>query len=164
MNSAKNVGRGGDEVIVEEKLLLQPHFNGGASRRFSADEEGPGEELKQEQRDRENQGIRGDAHKSFLSTAMIRFPISAATASGEIVRRPALLEFTEQVAVVNRSRLQSDRVTCKLLMDCSSIERMRPMIRSRFAAGCVVLVCLALAVPAARAEFQVGTALRIITP
>ena len=38
------------------------------------------------------------------------------------------------------------------------------MIRSRFSAACLVLVCFALAMPAARAEFQVGTAMRIITP
>jgi hypothetical protein len=38
------------------------------------------------------------------------------------------------------------------------------MIRSRFSAACLVLVCLALGIPTARAEFQVGTALRIITP
>jgi hypothetical protein len=38
------------------------------------------------------------------------------------------------------------------------------MIRSRLSAAGLVLVCLALVLPAARGEFQVGTALRIITP
>lgn len=38
------------------------------------------------------------------------------------------------------------------------------MIRSRVCAVGFVLVCFALAMPSARAEFQVGTALRIITP
>ncbi len=38
------------------------------------------------------------------------------------------------------------------------------MIRSGFSAACLVLVYWVLAISAARAEFQVGTALRIITP
>jgi hypothetical protein len=38
------------------------------------------------------------------------------------------------------------------------------MIRSRFSAACHVLVCVTLMLPSARAEFQVGTGLRIITP
>ena len=38
------------------------------------------------------------------------------------------------------------------------------MIRSGFSAVCLVLVCFALVIPAANAEFQVGAALRIITP
>lgn len=38
------------------------------------------------------------------------------------------------------------------------------MIRSRCSAACLVLVCYALGIPTARAEFQVGTAVRIITP
>ena len=38
------------------------------------------------------------------------------------------------------------------------------MIRSRSSAAFLGFVCLTLVVPAARAEFQVGTALRIITP
>src|SRR6516225_6211909 len=38
------------------------------------------------------------------------------------------------------------------------------MLRSCFCAACLVLVWFAAALPAARAEFQVGTALRIITP
>ena len=38
------------------------------------------------------------------------------------------------------------------------------MIHSRFSGVCLVLVSFTLALPAARAEFQVGTALRIITP
>jgi hypothetical protein len=38
------------------------------------------------------------------------------------------------------------------------------MICSRFLAGCLVLFSFAVAIPAASAEFQVGTALRIITP
>src|SRR5438552_10608244 len=38
------------------------------------------------------------------------------------------------------------------------------MIRSRFSAAWIVWVSFALALPAVRAEFRVGTALRIITP
>src|SRR5260221_424212 len=38
------------------------------------------------------------------------------------------------------------------------------MIHSRFSAACLVLVSFALVLPAARAEFQVGTGLRVITP
>jgi hypothetical protein len=39
-----------------------------------------------------------------------------------------------------------------------------PMIRSRLTVASLVLICYALPAPAARAEFQVGTAMRIITP
>ncbi len=38
------------------------------------------------------------------------------------------------------------------------------MLRSRFSGACLVLVYFVLAIPSAGAEFQVGTALRIITP
>lgn len=38
------------------------------------------------------------------------------------------------------------------------------MFRCRFSAACLLLVCFAPALPAARAELQVGTAMRIITP
>src|SRR5262245_66658465 len=38
------------------------------------------------------------------------------------------------------------------------------MMRLRFAVTSFVLVCFAFAIPVARAEFQVGTALRVITP
>ncbi|MDB5384709.1 MAG: Neutral/alkaline non-lysosomal ceramidase [Planctomycetaceae bacterium] len=38
------------------------------------------------------------------------------------------------------------------------------MLRSRFSAACLVLVYLVAVIPAAHAEFQVGTAMRIITP
>src|SRR5882724_7983026 len=38
------------------------------------------------------------------------------------------------------------------------------MIRARFSAACLVWFSFALVIPAARAEFQVGTAMRIITP